>query len=48
MAFTKSGLCASSIYILNDLPGLQTDHQHPTKGNRPLESGMLPILEPCF
>lgn len=34
---------ASSIYMVNDLLDLEADRLHPTKKNRPLASGALPI-----
>jgi 4-hydroxybenzoate polyprenyltransferase len=37
-------LCASSVYVLNDLVDLQADRQHPTKRHRPLASGAIPLL----
>ena len=43
MAFVAFGICASSVYMLNDLLDLPDDRQHPTKYKRPLAAGMLPI-----
>jgi len=43
-AFFAFGLCASSVYLVNDMLDLDSDRQHPTKCNRPLASGRLPIL----
>lgn len=43
-AFFAFGLCASSVYLLNDMLDLDSDRQHPTKRNRPLAAGKLPIL----
>lgn len=43
MAFLLFGLCASSVYILNDLLDLNDDRQHPTKRHRPFAAGQLPI-----
>jgi 4-hydroxybenzoate polyprenyltransferase len=37
-------LCASSVYVLNDLLDLEADRLHPRKSRRPLASGELPIL----
>ena len=44
--FAFLGLCitASATYIVNDLADLQADRVHPTKRNRPLASGALPIF----
>jgi 4-hydroxybenzoate polyprenyltransferase len=38
-------LCASSIYLLNDLLDLPEDRRHPHKKQRMLASGRLPILQ---
>jgi 4-hydroxybenzoate polyprenyltransferase/phosphoglycolate phosphatase-like HAD superfamily hydrolase len=42
-AFLAFGLCASSVYLLNDLLDLAADRQHPQKRHRPFASGELPI-----
>jgi 4-hydroxybenzoate polyprenyltransferase len=42
-AFAAFSLCASSVYIANDLLDLESDRQHPRKRNRPFASGVLPI-----
>lgn len=36
-------LCASAIYILNDTFDIEDDRKHPTKKNRPLASGAVPV-----
>lgn len=36
-------LCASSVYVLNDLMDLQSDRRHRTKRHRPLASGAMPL-----
>jgi len=36
-------LCASGVYVLNDLLDLESDRQHPRKRKRPCASGELPI-----
>ncbi len=36
-------LCASAVYLLNDLVDLQSDRRHPVKQHRPLASGALPV-----
>jgi 4-hydroxybenzoate polyprenyltransferase/phosphoserine phosphatase len=36
-------LCASAVYVLNDLTDLEADRRHPTKCRRPLASGALSI-----
>lgn len=43
LAFVAFGLCASSVYLLNDLIDLEDDRHHPSKRNRPLASGALPL-----
>ncbi len=43
VAFLVFGLCASSVYLLNDLLDLEDDRHHPVKRRRPLASGALPL-----
>jgi len=43
LAFVAFSLCASSVYLLNDLIDLRADRQHPSKQNRPFASGSLPL-----
>jgi 4-hydroxybenzoate polyprenyltransferase len=42
-AFVAFCLCASSVYILNDLWDLPSDRKHPRKSLRPFASATLPI-----
>jgi 4-hydroxybenzoate polyprenyltransferase/phosphoserine phosphatase len=42
-AFVAFSLCASSVYVLNDLADLPYDRAHPTKRQRPFASGDLPL-----
>lgn len=42
-AFFSFSLCASSIYIANDLLDLESDRQHPRKCSRPFASGLVPL-----
>lgn len=42
-AFVAFSLCASSVYIANDLLDLESDRQHPRKCKRPFASGALPV-----
>ena len=44
-AFVAFSLCASSVYIANDLLDLESDRQHPRKRNRPFASGALAIYK---
>ena len=53
VAFLLFSLCASSVYLLNDLFDLADDRQHPTKRHRPLAAGSLPakhvvLVIPCL
>jgi 4-hydroxybenzoate polyprenyltransferase len=41
-AFAAFSLCASSIYLLNDLRDAEADRLHPHKWHRPIASGRLP------
>lgn len=43
LAFVAFSLCASSVYLLNDLIDLRADRQHPIKQNRPLACGAIPL-----
>jgi 4-hydroxybenzoate polyprenyltransferase/phosphoserine phosphatase len=43
LAALAFSLCASGVYLLNDLLDLEADRQHPRKRNRPCASGALPI-----
>ncbi len=42
-AFLAFGLCASSVYLLNDLMDLHADRHHPRKRERPLAAGRVPL-----
>ncbi len=42
-AFAAFCLCASGVYLLNDLMDLDADRQHPTKCRRPFAAGQLPL-----
>ena len=44
LAFLSFSLCASSVYIANDLLDLESDRRHPRKRQRPFASGQVPIL----
>jgi 4-hydroxybenzoate polyprenyltransferase/phosphoserine phosphatase len=43
LAFIAFSLCASSVYILNDLLDIDSDRAHPHKKHRPFASGLVPI-----
>ena len=40
-AFVAFSLCASCVYIFNDLADIEADRAHPTKRNRPLAAGTI-------
>jgi 4-hydroxybenzoate polyprenyltransferase len=42
-AFVAFSLCASSVYIANDLLDLESDRQHPRKCKRPFACGAVPV-----
>ncbi|MCX7887527.1 MAG: UbiA family prenyltransferase [Verrucomicrobiae bacterium] len=42
-AFAAFSLCASALYVLNDLLDLEADRRHASRKNRPFASGALPI-----
>lgn len=44
IAFVSFSLCASAVYIANDLLDLGNDRQHPRKQKRPFASGALSIV----
>jgi 4-hydroxybenzoate polyprenyltransferase len=43
LGFVLFCLASSSVYLVNDIRDLEEDRLHPTKRNRPLPSGRLPI-----
>jgi 4-hydroxybenzoate polyprenyltransferase len=43
LAMTAFSLCASSVYVLNDLLDLSSDRAHPRKRHRPFATGRLSI-----
>ncbi|MCP3982877.1 MAG: UbiA family prenyltransferase [bacterium] len=43
LAFLCLSLCASAVYVFNDLMDLDTDRRHPTKCRRPFAAGQLSI-----
>ncbi|MDO9235721.1 MAG: UbiA family prenyltransferase [Aquabacterium sp.] len=44
LAFLAFSLCASSVYLLNDMLDLTADRQHHSKNKRPFASGQLSLL----
>ena len=44
LAFGSFSLCASSVYLLNDLVDLRSDRLHHSKRRRPFASGEVPLL----
>lgn len=44
VGFLSFGLCASSVYLLNDLLDLEADRQHPSKRKRPFAAGQISVL----
>jgi 4-hydroxybenzoate polyprenyltransferase/phosphoserine phosphatase len=44
IAFVSFSLCASSVYLLNDMFDLTNDRHHPVKRNRPLACGNVPLI----
>lgn len=43
LAFVAFSLCASSVYLINDMLDLDADRRHVRKRARPFASGLLPI-----
>lgn len=43
LAFAAFSLCASSVYIVNDLVDLQSDRAHRSKRRRPFAAGDVPV-----
>ena len=45
LAFVSFSLCASAVYIINDLLDLESDRAHPRKRLRPFASGTIPAWQ---
>jgi 4-hydroxybenzoate polyprenyltransferase/phosphoserine phosphatase len=45
LAFVSFSLCASTVYIANDLLDLESDRAHPRKRLRPFASGTVPVWQ---
>ena len=43
LAFAAFCLCASAVYVINDLLDLDSDRRHVRKRNRPLAAGRIPV-----
>ncbi len=43
MGFVAFCLVSSATYYLNDILDVESDRQHPTKRNRPIASGVIPV-----
>lgn len=43
LSFFSFCVCASSVYIINDLLDLESDRHHPRKRHRPFAAGKLPV-----
>ncbi|GIX23391.1 MAG: membrane protein [Caldimonas sp.] len=48
LGFLAFGLCASAVYVLNDLVDLEADRRHVRKRNRPFASGLIPVWHGAF
>ena len=48
LAFLSFSLCASSVYITNDLLDLESDRNHPRKRFRPFASAKISVLHGVF
>ena len=48
LAFLAFSLCASSVYLLNDLLDLEADRHHQKKRARPFAAGTIPALQGIF
>lgn len=43
IAFVAFSLVASSVYLINDAVDVEADRAHPTKRNRPIAAGIVPV-----
>ncbi|QUG99539.1 decaprenyl-phosphate phosphoribosyltransferase [Saccharopolyspora erythraea] len=43
LAFVVFSMAASGIYFINDAIDVEADRQHPTKRNRPIAAGLIPL-----
>ncbi len=45
VAFLAFSLCASAVYVINDLLDLESDRQHIRKRNRPFAAALIPVWQ---
>jgi len=43
IAFVAFSLCASSVFVINDLCDVESDRNHPVKKFRPIAAGLIPV-----
>lgn len=43
IGFISFSFLASAIYVINDIADLESDRKHPTKRNRPIANGTIPL-----
>src|SRR3712207_3719485 len=43
VAFVAFSLAASGVYLINDAKDVEADRAHPTKRNRPVAAGIVPV-----
>ena len=48
LAFVAFCLCASAVYIVNDVLDIEVDRRHPVKRLRPFAAGVLPVKAGYF
>ena len=46
--FFLFGICASGVYIINDVMDIQSDRQHHAKKNRPIAKGVIKVRSAVF
>jgi len=48
LGFASFCLCASAVYLINDIVDLESDRVHPRKRRRPFASGAIPVKQGIF
>lgn len=48
LAFFSFSICASAVYVANDLLDLESDRLHPRKRKRPFAAGLVPVAQGVF